>query len=78
MLEITVENKAFLLTEDKDFEELIFRLGHTHYGVLLIRFPNNYDQDMKAAKVVKVILEKFQDIENCFSVLDENKLRIKK
>ncbi len=78
VLEITVENKAFLLTEDKDFGELIFRLGHTHYGVLLIRFPNNYDQDLKALKVIKVVLEKFEEIENCFSVLDENKLRVKK
>lgn len=30
--------KAVLVTADKDFGELVFRLGRVHNGVLLIRF----------------------------------------
>ena len=77
VLSITVDNNAFLLTEDKDFGELVFRLQLPHKGILLVRFPNNYDPDLKAEKVVKTILQKFEEMDNRFSVLDENKIRIR-
>lgn len=78
VLAIAVNSSAFLLTEDKDFGELVFRLHLPHNGILLVRFPNSYDPDIKAQKVVKVILEKFEEIDTFFSVLDENRLRVKR
>ena len=78
VLQITTSHSAFLLTEDKDFGELVFRLNLPHTGILLVRFPNGYDPDIKAKIVVKTIIEKFEEIENCFSVLNEHKLRIRK
>ncbi len=78
VLRITTTNSAFLITEDKDFGELVFRLKLPHTGILLVRFPNGYDADLKAEKVVRTIFEKFEEIENYFSVLDENRLRIRK
>ncbi len=78
VLKIATDNNAFLLTEDKDFGELVYRLKLKHNGILLVRFPNNFDQDLKIEKIIKVILEKFEEIETHFSVLDENKLRVKK
>jgi predicted nuclease of predicted toxin-antitoxin system len=78
VLQIAVSHHAFLLTEDKDFGELVFRLQLPHTGILLVRFPNGYDPDIKAEKVVKIIIEKYEEIENCFSVLDENRIRIRK
>ena len=78
VLAIAVEDSAFLLTEDKDFGELVFRLHLPHNGILLVRFPNEYDPDIKAQKVVKTILEKFEEIDGFFAVLDENRLRVKR
>jgi predicted nuclease of predicted toxin-antitoxin system len=78
VLAIAVESSAFLLTEDKDFGELVFRLHQPHNGILLVRFPNDYDPDIKAQKVVKIILEKFEEIDGFFAVLDENRLRVKR
>jgi predicted nuclease of predicted toxin-antitoxin system len=78
ILQMATARFAFLLTEDKDFGELVFRLKLPHTGILLVRFPNNYDPDLKAEKVVKIILEKFEEIENCFSVLDEHRLRVRR
>jgi predicted nuclease of predicted toxin-antitoxin system len=78
VLAIASNHSAFLLTEDKDFGELVFRLHRPHKGILLVRFPNHYDPDIKAAVVVKTILEKFEEMDGYFSVLDENKLRIKR
>jgi predicted nuclease of predicted toxin-antitoxin system len=77
-LQIANTHHAFLLTEDKDFGELVFRLKLPHTGILLVRFPNGFDPDVKAEKVVKTILEKFEVMEDCFSVLNENRLRIRK
>ena len=76
-MSIAVDNHAFLLTEDKDFGELVFRFQLPHRGILLVRFPNDYDPDLKAEKVVNIILQKFEEIDNRFSVLDEHKLRIR-
>ena len=78
VLKIAVANTCLLLTEDKDFGELVFRLHLPHYGILLVRFPNGFDPDIKAKSVVKVVIDKFEEIENRFSVLDEHKLRIRK
>jgi predicted nuclease of predicted toxin-antitoxin system len=78
VLAIAVDSSAFLLTEDKDFGELVFRLHQPHNGILLVRFPNDYDPDIKAQKVVKIILEKFEEIDGFFAVLDENRLRVKR
>jgi predicted nuclease of predicted toxin-antitoxin system len=78
VLAIAVESNAFLLTEDKDFGELVFRLHLSHKGILLMRFPNDYDPDIKAEKVVKIILEKFEELDGFFCVLDENRLRVKR
>lgn len=77
VLAIAVEKKAFLLTEDKDFGELVFRLQLPHEGILLVRFPNGYDPDLKAEKVVKTMLQRFEDMDSRFCVLDENRLRIR-
>ena len=77
VLAIAVEKKAFLLTEDKDFGELVFRFQLEHEGILLVRFPNNYDPDIKAEKVVKTIIQRFDEIDKRFCVLDENRLRIR-
>jgi hypothetical protein len=67
VLQITTTKNAFL-----------YRLKLPHTGILLVRFPNGYDPDLKAAIVVKTIIEKFDEIDNYFSVLNENKLRVKR
>jgi predicted nuclease of predicted toxin-antitoxin system len=77
-LQIATSSSAFLLTEDKDFGELVFRMQLPHHGILLVRFPNGYDPDIKAKKVVRTIIEKFEEMDNFFSVLEEHRLRIRK
>lgn len=37
VLQVALKNDAILITEDKDFGELVFRLRMKHTGVLLIR-----------------------------------------
>ena len=37
VLQISILEKSLLITEDKDFGELAYRLRLTHFGILLIR-----------------------------------------
>ena len=60
--------------ESVDFGELVFRLQLPHRGILLIRIA---DADQKIASVVRTIAKYYIDLLNKFSVINDNKLRIK-
>jgi predicted nuclease of predicted toxin-antitoxin system len=74
VLSISVEKKALLITEDKDFGELVFRLQLPHQGILLIRIK---EAENKIISVATAIENHYEEMLNKFSVIDNNKLRIK-
>jgi predicted nuclease of predicted toxin-antitoxin system len=74
VLAIACEHEALLITEDKDFGELIFRLQLSHRGVLLIRI---LEAEYKIASVVRTINKYHVELLNKFSVINDKKLRIK-
>ena len=74
VLNIAFEKEALLITEDKDFGELVFRLQLPHHGILLIRIE---EADYKIISVVAAIRQHYDEMINRFSVINNNKLRIK-
>ncbi|TCO06912.1 DUF5615 family PIN-like protein [Natronoflexus pectinivorans] len=76
VLQIAVHNNALLITEDKDFGELSFRMRLKHCGILLIRLSdlNRNARIELAAKTIHLHLEKLR---NSFSVLTSQGIRIK-
>jgi predicted nuclease of predicted toxin-antitoxin system len=74
VLSIANENDALLITEDKDFGELVFRLQLPHQGILLIRIA---DAQEKIESVVRTIAKYYPELLSKFSVINGNKLRIK-
>lgn len=74
VLSVAYEKKALLITEDKDFGELVFRLQLPHSGILLIRIE---EADYKIFSVAATIKEYYNEMINKFSVINNNKLRIK-
>ena len=74
VLAIAVNDDAVLITEDKDFGELVFRLQLSHKGILLIRID---DPMTKIHKVVEAIKTYLNDLYGKFSVIDDKKLRIR-
>lgn len=74
VLEIANENEALVITEDKDFGELVFRLRLPHRGILLIRIV---EAEQKIESVVKTIAKYHAELLDKFSVINGNKLRIK-
>lgn len=76
VLDIAFEHNALLLTEDKDFGELVIRLRLPHHGVLLIRL-GGFTIDIKITLVLRAIQDNHLKLTNNFAVLDGGRLRIR-
>lgn len=74
VLDIASQKNAILITEDKDFGELVFRLNLPHRGVLLIRIEY---AEYGMATAAETISKHYDGLYNKFSVLSAKKLRIK-
>jgi len=76
VLAIAVKSQSLLITEDKDFGELTYRLKLKHNGILLIRL-----QDLPRLERIEIaaqtIEKHFDEFNNNFSVLDKRGIRIK-
>ena len=67
VIKIANENKCLLITEDKDFGELAYRLKLVHSGILLIRLSDIPRKER--IEFVAEIIEKYFDKLQCnFSV----------
>ena len=65
-----------LITNDKDFGELVFRTGRVHHGVLLLRLHD--ESSSNRVRMVTVVLEGYADrLENHFIVATEWSIRIR-
>ena len=65
-----------LLTSDKDFGELVYRLGKATDGVVLIRLVG-LSADLKARLVVEAFSTRSGELPRAFSVLSPGMLRIR-
>lgn len=74
VLAIAVHRDALLITEDKDFGELVFRLRLPHKGILLLRIEKDNSTIVTIAETIK---RSYNELHGRFSVINEKKLRIK-
>jgi len=70
----SLENRI-LLTEDKDFGQLVFASQADSTGVILIRYPGNMRKSLQEA-VVKLVREQGNDIRNAFVVMQPGYIRV--
>ena len=70
-------DQKILLTQDKDFGELVFRLKNVHHGVILIRLEG-YKTSLKAEIVLEAIAKHKDELINSFTVIQPNAIRIRK
>ncbi|HSU16344.1 DUF5615 family PIN-like protein [Longimicrobium sp.] len=68
---------AVLVTMDKDFGELVYRLGKITTGVLLVRLPG-FTPAERAGAVSTAVGEHGEELPGAFSVLSPTKLRIRR
>lgn len=71
------QNSALLITADKDFGELIFRMGQIHAGVVLLRLAG-LSAETKARTVSTVFADRGHELLSAFSVISPGKIRIRR
>ncbi|MFK7925783.1 MAG: DUF5615 family PIN-like protein [Bacteroidia bacterium] len=76
VLEIANKESRVLITRDKDFGELVYRMNRLHSGVVLIRLEGLKPQE-KAIIVHKVIDKYQEELATAFTVIQPNLVRIR-
>ena len=77
VLGIAAAEKRILLTTDKDFGELVFRLQQTHSGVILLRLAGI--NSIEKALIVENAIKMHQlEIMDSFTVIQNSMIRIRK
>ncbi len=77
VLSIAEEEDAIVITSDKDFGELCIRRKKGSKGVILLRLPGMSNED-RCSIVTRMINMHINEIENSFSVVTKDKVRIRK
>jgi predicted nuclease of predicted toxin-antitoxin system len=77
VLELSRTDQRVLMTSDKDFGELVFRLRRALVGVLLVRLAGLPSQS-KAADVARVVDEHGDEMAGAFTVLSPGLVRIRR
>lgn len=77
ILDFAVEQNAVLITNDKDFGELIFRHGFESRGVIFLRL-----YDLPLSDRIRIAMEAIRKheavLETSFTVISEDNVRIRK
>jgi predicted nuclease of predicted toxin-antitoxin system len=76
VLGLANQRGALLLTADKDFGELVYRLGRMNTGVLLLRLAG-LSREAKENAVVSVIRDHEAELLRAFSVISAGAVRIR-
>jgi predicted nuclease of predicted toxin-antitoxin system len=76
VLDLANKEGALLLTADKDFGELVFRLRRLSSGVVLIRLAG-LSPDKKAEITVAFIIKYLKQLTGIFSVITPTGIRIR-
>ncbi len=77
VLQIANSQNRILLTQDKDFGELVFRLKRAHPGIILIRLDGNFPSQ-KAQIIIEILSTHEAELANAFTVIQPNAVRIRK
>jgi len=77
ILEAAVRDARILITEDKDFGELVFRQRLYHHGVVLVRVDGISNAE-KARIVARAIREHEADLASAFTVIQHGTIRIRR
>jgi predicted nuclease of predicted toxin-antitoxin system len=76
VLQLASDQQQVLLTEDKDFGELVVRLKRPAYGIVLLRI-NPADTATKLARLRHLLQHHVQRLPGSFVVLSEKRARFR-
>lgn len=77
VLSLARETEAVLLTNDKDFGDLVYRLKERSNGVILLRF-GRMEMSERIDILSDVLIERENDLAGAFTVISPTGIRIRK
>jgi len=77
VIDLANSQNALLVTEDKDFGELVYRLRRVHGGVILVRL-SGLSTALKADIVAGVVTDRGGELPNAFTVISPGLVRIRR
>lgn len=76
ILTCAASEERILITNDKDFGELVFRTRQVHHGVLLLRLRD--ESSVSRVRMVRLVVEKYTDrLRGHFVVATEKAIRVR-
>jgi len=75
VLERALNEKRVLITEDRDFGELVYARGRSSAGVILLRFPARA-RHAKPATVAEAVAKLGSRLQDAFTVIEAGRVRI--
>jgi predicted nuclease of predicted toxin-antitoxin system len=75
VLERALKEKRVLITEDRDFGELVYARGRSSAGVILVRFPSRARR-AKSATVIEAVSRLGSRLRDTFTVVEPGRVRI--
>ena len=75
VIDFARSERRLLLTEDKDFGQLVFAAAKQHSGVILIRYPASARSALTAA-VLKLLSDNGESLYSRFAVLEPGRTRV--
>jgi predicted nuclease of predicted toxin-antitoxin system len=75
VLSLAYHQKRILITDDRDFGELVFRLQQPHAGVIFLRLGTYAPLDLKIARV-SFVLTNYADKLDQFLVVKKDTVRV--
>ena len=75
VIELAVKDKRILLTEDKDFGQLVYAHGQKTGGVIFLRFPASARKQI-ADETIKLVKKQGEKLIGSFTVIQPGRIRI--
>jgi predicted nuclease of predicted toxin-antitoxin system len=75
VIELALREKRILLTEDKDFGQLVYAHGRETFGVILLRFPNSARERI-SRDVCNLVKKQGENLTGCFVTVQPGRIRI--
>jgi predicted nuclease of predicted toxin-antitoxin system len=75
VIKIADDEKRILLTEDKDFGQLVYSHGQKTLGVIFLRFPTSTRRQISRA-VINLVKQQGDKLAGCFITVQPGRIRI--
>ena len=76
VLKLAMTEKRILITEDKDFGELVFKQGLSTRGVILVRLQS-LSPNEKAKRISEAIQDNLYLLQDKFTVITKDRVRVR-